>query len=41
MLLWVAMNWKHRRDRTKAEAKNEETQTGTNWSFIAATLVAA
>ncbi|ADQ65911.1 hypothetical protein C499_11933 [Halogeometricum borinquense DSM 11551] len=35
------MNWKHRRDRTKAESKKEETKTGTKWSFIAAAVGAA
>ncbi|ELZ31087.1 hypothetical protein C474_09639 [Halogeometricum pallidum JCM 14848] len=35
------MNWKHRRDRTTAEAKKEEPKSGTDWSFVAAALGAA
>ncbi len=35
------MNWKHTRDRTKAQAKKTETTTGTDWSFIAAAAVVA
>jgi hypothetical protein len=35
------MNWKHKRNRTKAEAKKSETTSGTRWDFIAAALVAA
>jgi hypothetical protein len=35
------MNWKHKRDRTKAQAKKDETSPGTDWAFIAAAVVAA
>ncbi|ELZ73647.1 hypothetical protein C457_00130 [Haloferax prahovense DSM 18310] len=35
------MNWKHRRNMTKAESKKHEATAGTNWSFIAALAGAA
>ena len=35
------MNWQHKRNRTKAEAKKTETTAGTRWDFIAAAIVAA
>jgi hypothetical protein len=35
------MSWRHRRDRTKVEAKKEEPRAGTRSSFIAAALVVA
>ncbi|ELZ76887.1 hypothetical protein SAMN04488691_102478 [Haloferax larsenii] len=35
------MNWKHRRDLSKAESKKHEATAGTKWSFIAALTVAA
>ena len=35
------MNWIHQRNQTKAEHKKEESRSGTKWSFVAATIVAA
>ncbi|EMA18766.1 hypothetical protein C443_19759 [Haloarcula argentinensis DSM 12282] len=35
------MNWKHPRDKTAAMAKQEEANSGTQWSFIAALMTAA
>jgi hypothetical protein len=35
------MNWKHPRDETAAMAKQEEANSGTRWSFIAALMTAA
>lgn len=35
------MQWKHRRGRSKVEAKKEESKSGTKWSFIAAATVVA
>jgi hypothetical protein len=32
------VNWKHPRNRTKAESKKEEPKTGTDWSFVAAAI---
>jgi hypothetical protein len=35
------MEWQHRRNRTKAEEKNEEPRSGTNWWFVAGTVPGA
>ena len=35
------MNWKHPRDETAAMAKQDEANSGTRWSFIAALLIGA
>ncbi len=35
------MNWKHKRDRTTAEAKKHEPRTGTKWSYVAAAAAIA
>jgi hypothetical protein len=35
------MNWKHPRDETAAMAKQEESNSGTRWSVIAALVTAA
>lgn len=35
------MEWKHRRDRTKAEMKKTETKAGTNYWFMAAAIAVA
>ena len=35
------MNWKHPRNETTAMAKQEEANSGTRWSFIAALTAAA
>lgn len=35
------MHWTHKRNQTKAEHKKEESRSGTKWSFVAATIVAA
>ncbi|EMA09143.1 hypothetical protein SAMN05443574_11853 [Haloarcula vallismortis] len=37
----IVMNWKHPRDKTAAMAKQEEANSGTEWSFIAALMAAA
>ncbi|GAA5472620.1 hypothetical protein ACNO8S_08705 [Haloarcula sp. KBTZ06] len=37
----AVMNWKHPRDKTAAMAKQEEANSGTEWSFIAALMTAA
>ncbi|RKS82929.1 hypothetical protein BDK61_2254 [Haloarcula quadrata] len=37
----VVMNWKHPRDKTAAMAKQEEANSGTEWSFIAALMTVA
>ena len=37
----AVMNWKHPRDKTAAMAKQEEANSGTEWSFIAALMAAA
>ncbi len=29
------MEWQHPRDRTKAQEKNEEPDSGTSWWFVA------
>lgn len=35
------MGWKHRRDRTKAEAKKTEPKAGADETFLAAMVIAA
>ncbi len=35
------MNWTHKRDLSNVERKKTEATSGTKWSFIAASLVAA
>lgn len=35
------MEWNHPRNESKAEHKKRETKSGTDWSFIAAMIVAA
>ncbi|EMA44975.1 hypothetical protein C449_09969 [Halococcus saccharolyticus DSM 5350] len=35
------MEWQHRRNRTKAEKKNDEPRSGTDWSFVAAAIAVA
>jgi hypothetical protein len=35
------MQWMHRRDRSKAQQKKEETRSGTRWSFVAAAVAVA
>lgn len=40
-ILVYVMNWKHPRDETAAMAKQEESNSGTRWSVIAALMTAA
>ncbi len=35
------MHWKHPRNESNAEHKKYETESGTDWSFIAAMMAAA
>jgi hypothetical protein len=35
------MKWQHKRNRTTAQAKKDEPDAGTNWSFVAASMIAA
>ena len=35
------MHWKHPRNESDVEHKKRETETGTDWSFIAAMIGAA
>jgi hypothetical protein len=35
------MYWKHKRNRSTAEAKKHEPRTGTRWSFVAAAVAVA
>jgi hypothetical protein len=35
------MNWTHKRNETKAQAKKNETSSGTRWDFIAAAATIA
>jgi hypothetical protein len=35
------MEWQHRRNRTKAEEKNEEPRSGTSWWFVAGAVPGA
>jgi hypothetical protein len=35
------MDWMHRRNRSEAQRKKEETRAGTRWSFVAAAVTVA